>query len=96
LYKKILAGSFKFPTWISEQAKNLIGKMLVVNPEKRATIAEIVGHPWFSMIEGKRVEGIDARFYKIPIEISIVNQISNMGHEIQNLVYSIEKNIKSK
>lgn len=35
LYKKILVGNFKFPAWISEEAKDLISKMLVVNPSKR-------------------------------------------------------------
>jgi serine/threonine protein kinase len=41
LYKKILIGSFKFPAWISEDAKDLISKMLVVNPSKRIQISEI-------------------------------------------------------
>lgn len=32
LYKKILTGFFKFPAWVSSEAKDLISKMLVVNP----------------------------------------------------------------
>lgn len=42
LYKKILAGSFKFPTWISDDAKDLIEKMLTLNPNKRATLDQIM------------------------------------------------------
>jgi 5'-AMP-activated protein kinase catalytic alpha subunit len=32
LYKKIISGYFKFPEGISENAKNLINKILIVNP----------------------------------------------------------------
>lgn len=39
LYKKILAGTYKFPACISENVKDLISKILVVNPAKRATLA---------------------------------------------------------
>ena len=38
LYKKILTGSFKFPAHVSVLAKDLISKILVVNPMKRATL----------------------------------------------------------
>ena len=41
LYKKILAGNFKFPAGISEDAQDLITSMLRVNPSKRATLKEI-------------------------------------------------------
>ena len=47
---KILRGEFVFlePWWdeISKDAKDLITKMLEVNPEKRITIEEIWKHPW--------------------------------------------------
>jgi serine/threonine protein kinase len=39
LYKKILTGAFKFPAWISESAKDLISRILIVNPLKRATLS---------------------------------------------------------
>ncbi|KAI5958410.1 hypothetical protein CANMA_004254 [Candida margitis] len=47
---KILRGDYVFlqPWWdeISDDAKDLITKMLEVNPEKRITIDEIWHHPW--------------------------------------------------
>lgn len=39
LYKKIMNGSFKFPAHVSAEAKDLISKILVVNPLKRATLS---------------------------------------------------------
>lgn len=53
---KILRGDFVFlqPWWdeISDDAKDLITKMLEVNPEKRITIEEIWHHPW--VMQGQR------------------------------------------
>lgn len=46
----IVNGVFEFasPYWdgISSQAKDLLSKMLVVNPEKRITVHEVLNHPW--------------------------------------------------
>lgn len=40
--------SFKEPVWgmVSEAAKDLIGMLLVKNPEERLTAKEILEHPW--------------------------------------------------
>ena len=46
LYKKILVGEFKFAKWVSSDAKDLISKMLRVNPEERAGILDIRAHNW--------------------------------------------------
>lgn len=47
---KIIGGNYKFlnPWWdeISPDAKDLIKKMLVTNPDERITIQEIWKHPW--------------------------------------------------
>lgn len=46
----ILTGQFsQSPRWLSlsNNAKDLISKMLTVNPEERFTIDQILAHPWF-------------------------------------------------
>jgi 5'-AMP-activated protein kinase catalytic alpha subunit len=47
LFKKIKSGMYSLPTHLSQLAKNLIPRMLEVDPMKRITIAEIRLHPWF-------------------------------------------------
>jgi 5'-AMP-activated protein kinase catalytic alpha subunit len=49
LHKLILKGDFDFahPS-ISEQAKDLVRKMLILTPEKRISIPEMLNHPWLS------------------------------------------------
>lgn len=47
LFKKIKSGMYSLPTHLSQLAKNLIPRMLEVDPMKRISIAEIRLHPWF-------------------------------------------------
>jgi len=50
LFEKIMAGSFSFPSpyWdkVSSEAKDLIRKMLVVDPSRRLTSKQVMEHPW--------------------------------------------------
>ena len=47
LFKKIKAGMYSLPSHLSALTRDLIPRMLVVDPMKRITIAEIKKHPWF-------------------------------------------------
>ena len=48
-YQKILEGKYELPTFISKKVRDLISKILVVNPENRIQIDEIRKHPWYSL-----------------------------------------------
>jgi len=47
LFKKIKSGMYSLPMHLSQLARNLIPRMLEVDPMKRITIPEIRLHPWF-------------------------------------------------
>ena len=51
LYRKIKAADYAFDPqyWdqVSDDAKDLIKKMLVVDPDKRLTASQALRHPWF-------------------------------------------------
>ena len=53
LFDKILTASFSFNNkcWddISDQAKDLVSKMLTLRPEDRPSAEECLKHPWFSV-----------------------------------------------
>ena len=49
LYKKILSGEFKIPSFVSKNASDLLYKILTTDPEKRLKIEEIRQHPWFQI-----------------------------------------------
>ncbi|KAM7268382.1 hypothetical protein ACFE04_010548 [Oxalis oulophora] len=49
LFKKIKGGIYTLPSHLSQGARDLIPRMLVVDPMKRITIPEIRQHPWFQL-----------------------------------------------
>ena len=50
LHALIQKGEFAFPPGVSQEAQNLIERLIVVNPKQRITIPEILSHPWFKEI----------------------------------------------
>ncbi|KAG1709020.1 hypothetical protein DVH05_022651 [Phytophthora capsici] len=60
LFKKIKKGKFQFdsPYWdhVSDDAKDLISQMLVVDPEKRSTVDQLLSHRWVTGTEVATVQ----------------------------------------
>ena len=54
LYMKIERGEFRMARHLSDPAKDLISRMICVDPKARITIEQIIQHPWFQ-------EGFDPR-----------------------------------
>ncbi|ORX97626.1 Pkinase-domain-containing protein [Basidiobolus meristosporus CBS 931.73] len=50
LHAKIKRGHVEYPPWLSNESKHLLSRMLVTNPPERATMNEVLGHPW--MLKG--------------------------------------------
>jgi len=50
LYKKIQAGIYEKPHWLSGGSLSLLDAMLQTDPKKRITVKELLNHPW--MLEG--------------------------------------------
>ena len=49
LHALILGGNIRYPVPISDDAKDLISRMLQVKPEDRISIPEVFKHPWLKM-----------------------------------------------
>ena len=41
-----MAGNFNAPEWLSPAAKDILSRMLTVDPDRRITLAEVAAHPW--------------------------------------------------
>ncbi|SPO32067.1 related to serine/threonine-specific protein kinase KIN1 [Ustilago trichophora] len=50
LHAKIKRGQVEYPAWLSGECKHILSRMLVTNPANRATLAEVLAHPW--MVKG--------------------------------------------
>ncbi|RNF13432.1 SNF1-related protein kinase [Trypanosoma conorhini] len=46
LFKKIQTANYKIPDALSDEVKDLLRRMLVVNPLERATMEQVMRHPW--------------------------------------------------
>jgi serine/threonine protein kinase len=52
LNTQIMKGNFQYPVQISNEARDLIEKMLVVTPHHRIPIPQILRHKWLRNIDG--------------------------------------------
>ncbi|OAL37300.1 hypothetical protein AYO20_03476 [Fonsecaea nubica] len=48
LHAKIKRGIVDYPQWLTAECKNIISRMLVVDPRDRASLQEIMNHPWMT------------------------------------------------
>ncbi|ORX34603.1 hypothetical protein BD324DRAFT_636597 [Kockovaella imperatae] len=48
LHAKIKRGLVEYPAWLSNECKALLGRMLVTNPLERATLTEVLNHPFMT------------------------------------------------
>ncbi|CAN6865738.1 unnamed protein product [Brassica oleracea] len=46
MYRKIFRADFEFPPWFSPESRRLVSKLLVVDPDRRISVAEIMRTPW--------------------------------------------------
>ncbi|QCE08831.1 CBL-interacting serine/threonine-protein kinase 5-like [Vigna unguiculata] len=49
IYSKSFKADYAFPEWISPGARRMISSLLVVDPEKRYSIPDIMKDPWFQV-----------------------------------------------
>ena len=97
LYSKIIKGEFFFPDNIniSDEAKCLIKKILVVNPRLRANIKDIRKDPWF-MINYKPIFGLYISIRDIPISNKIIEEMEKYGFNKDKITDDVKKNKHNK
>lgn len=64
LYKYIINTKLTFPDYVSDEARDLLGLMLVPDPARRCDLETIKRHPWltaFSSLFEKTVEDLEAQ-----------------------------------
>ena len=44
--RKIARGEYTVPSFVSSEARDLIKKLLVLDPEKRIALEDVEVHPW--------------------------------------------------
>ena len=87
LYKKITKGEFVIPFYLSDSAKDLLRKVLNVNPERRLDIDGIKNHEWFNIINPKPnlSEGLLIEKVVIPVDEDILKEMKKFGYKINDV-----------
>jgi 5'-AMP-activated protein kinase catalytic alpha subunit len=91
LFKKIKGGIYTLPSHLSPGARDLIPRMLVVDPMKRVTIPEIRQHPWFQahLPRYLAVPPPDTVQQAKKIDEEILQEVINMGFDRNHLIESL-------
>jgi len=95
LYTKIRAGKYTIPKELSHEVKDLIKKLLEINPRKRIKISEIKEHPWFNL-KNKMFsmhDGIDITKTVIPIDEDIIEEMKEIGFNKMQIRDTILRNL---
>lgn len=84
LYRKILAGDYKPPKWISPEVRDLIRHILETDPAKRYTIADIRKHPWYCKISNSQLpHDVVSDVDKENIHNETIQAINEAGYDAQ-------------
>jgi MAP/microtubule affinity-regulating kinase len=93
LFNKILKVQYTIPSHVSPDCADLIKKMLVVDPEQRATIEQIRKHPWLSSVQDcmpdvHAVEITD----ESKVNQTVLTDMEALGFNKEQVVQSLLKN----
>eukprot|EP00468_Gymnochlora_sp_CCMP2014_P003623 CAMPEP_0167752986 /NCGR_PEP_ID=MMETSP0110_2-20121227/7455_1 /TAXON_ID=629695 /ORGANISM="Gymnochlora sp., Strain CCMP2014" /LENGTH=439 /DNA_ID=CAMNT_0007638687 /DNA_START=478 /DNA_END=1794 /DNA_ORIENTATION=+ len=87
LFRKIKGGIYTLPSHVGKQAKDLIRRMLVVDPERRITADKIRRHPWFTKNDPPLVSFDDAMMksgYIDPVVMNFMEKKSYLRSHLED------------
>lgn len=91
LYKKILDCRLEFPNYLSDSVKDMIKRLLTVNPKKRISIEEIKQHSFFKLsmnMINKNILGL----YLKKVDNYILERMGEIGFNKNQVIKEVESN----
>ncbi|KAI8149884.1 kinase-like domain-containing protein [Fennellomyces sp. T-0311] len=81
LHAKIKRGHVDYPSHLSSECKNLLSRMLVTNPNHRATISEIIVHPWMNRGYDNPIDNHlpDRAPLMLPVDMDVIRNMTGFG-----------------
>lgn len=78
LHAKIKKGAVEYPPWLSAECKHIISRMLVTNPSQRATLSEVMNHPWMTKGYGSAPDNClpHREPLQLPLDQSVVEKMT--------------------
>lgn len=97
LYRKIKSGICRFPNHLSRGARDLIARILNVDPINRISISEIRRHPWFQQHLPRYIAlpTVDSMHCTDEIDVIIVQEVVRIGFNIKTVIESLQNNLQN-
>ena len=91
LFRKICAGWYPLPVFLSQKAKELLKRMLVVEAKDRATLAEVRKHAWLAAADlpNRKISR------KHTIDYAVFSEAQSLGFSHKELLEGLEMNLKN-
>ena len=98
LFKKIKGGIYNLPSHLSPGARDLIARMLLVDPLKRITISEIRTHPWYVVHLPRYlvVPPPDTLAQATNVDAETLEMVVNLGFEREHVVDALRHQLRNK
>ena len=98
MYQQILCGKIELPNFLSDNAKDILTKIIEIDPKKRFNFQQIKEHPWFNIIDKDEFihKGIVINEDIIPVDEEIIQKMEKIGFNKMEVRYNIIKNFHNK
>ncbi|KAH0907560.1 hypothetical protein HID58_039387 [Brassica napus] len=97
MYRKIFRADFEFPPWFSPESRRLVSRLLVVDPDRRISVTEIMRTPWlrenfnpplaFEIDDREETEAVSPKFFNA---FEFISSMSS-GFDLSSLFQSKRK-----
>jgi serine/threonine protein kinase len=88
-----LKADYKLPSFLSEEAKDLINLILNPDPTQRFTIKDIRAHPWYNQVPPDEKKGIIVGRDQIPINTKIMELLNrDYGIDLEKCETDVKRN----
>jgi 5'-AMP-activated protein kinase catalytic alpha subunit len=76
LYKKILSADYVLPKFLSPEAKDILGRIFVTDPEKRIDIEGLKKHAWYKLAQPENTN-FDFHKSKLTVDQKLLDKMEN-------------------
>ncbi|KAI0408427.1 hypothetical protein F4802DRAFT_605051 [Xylaria palmicola] len=90
LHAKIKKGVVDYPGWLSNECRHLLSRMLVTDPRQRATMFEVLNHPWLTKGYGCPPENYlpQREPLTLPLESEVINAMTGFNFGAPDVIRS--------
>ncbi|ORY06790.1 Pkinase-domain-containing protein [Neocallimastix californiae] len=88
IHQKILNLKYEIPDFISEECKDLITRILKIEPSERITIEEILNHKWMETSQEDNISSVNSS--NLSLSSAVNTSYVNLNNNSENDIKSIE------